>query len=168
MTPLFIVDGVQVSGIDDIPADNIESIDVLKDAASTAIYGARGANGVILVTTKGGKDGRVSVKYNMYYQMKENPKLLETMDPYDYVYNTWAYMKSLGDSYGDGVARYFGLGSKYGNHLNEYKNMTTHNYINRFVCRLRLLGIMMYLYLVYRTNLSFIHQLTIWMMKVSV
>ena len=128
--PLFIVDGVQVSGIDDIPADNIESIDVLKDAASTAIYGARGANGVILVTTKGGKDGRVSVKYNMYYQMKENPKLLETMDPYDYVYNTWAYMKSLGDSYGDGVARYFGLGSKYGNHLNEYKNMTTHNYIN--------------------------------------
>ena len=62
--PLFIVDGVQVSGIDDIPADNIESIDVLKDAASTAIYGARGANGVILVTTKGGKDGRVSVKYN--------------------------------------------------------------------------------------------------------
>ena len=71
--PLFIVDGVQVSGIDDIPADNIESIDVLKDAASTAIYGARGANGVILVTTKGGKDGRVSVKYNMYYQMKENP-----------------------------------------------------------------------------------------------
>ena len=52
------------------------------------------------------------------------------MDPYDYVYNTWAYMKSLGDSYGDGVARYFGLGSKYGNHLNEYKNMTTHNYIN--------------------------------------
>ena len=120
--PLFIVDGVQVSGIDDIPADNIESIDVLKDAASTAIYGARGANGVILVTTKGGKDGRVSVKYNMYYQMKENPKLLETMDPYDYVYNTWAYMKSLGDSYGDGVARYFGLGSKYGNHLNEYKN----------------------------------------------
>lgn len=96
--PLFIVDGVQVSGIDDIPADNIESIDVLKDAASTAIYGARGANGVILVTTKGGKDGRVSVKYNMYYQMKENPKLLETMDPYDYVYNTWAYMKSLGDS----------------------------------------------------------------------
>ena len=53
--PLFIVDGVQVSDISDIPADNIESIDVLKDGASTAIYGARGANGVILVTTKGSK-----------------------------------------------------------------------------------------------------------------
>ena len=68
--PLFIVDGVQVSDINDIPADNIESIDVLKDAASTAIYGARGANGVILVTTKGSKgDGAAKVKYNMYYQI---------------------------------------------------------------------------------------------------
>ena len=66
--PLFIVDGVQVSDISDIPADNIESIDVLKDGASTAIYGARGANGVILVTTKGSSgDGTAKVKYNMYY-----------------------------------------------------------------------------------------------------
>ena len=51
--PLFIVDGVQGVVFDDIPADNIESIDRLKDAASTVIYGARGANGVILVTTNG-------------------------------------------------------------------------------------------------------------------
>ena len=50
--PLFIVDGFPVSTISDIPASEIESIDVLKDASSTAIYGARGANGVILVTTK--------------------------------------------------------------------------------------------------------------------
>lgn len=128
--PLFIVDGVQVSGIDDIPADNIESIDVLKDAASTAIYGARGANGVILVTTKGGKEGKVSVKYNVYYQMKENPEVLDVMDPYDYVYNTWSYMTALGSSYGDGVARYFGLGSKYGNNFDSYKGLNSHNYIN--------------------------------------
>ena len=137
--PLFIVDGVQVSSIDDIPADNIESIDVLKDAASTAIYGARGANGVILVTTKGGKEGKVSVKYNMYYQVKENPEILETMDAYDYVYRTWAYMEALG--MGAGVQRYFGLGSgsyvdelgnthAYGNHMNDYKNVKAHNYIN--------------------------------------
>ena len=128
--PLFIVDGVQVNSIDDIPADNIESIDVLKDAASTAIYGARGANGVILVTTKGGKEGKVSVKYNMYYQIKENPELLETMNAYDHVYNTWAYATAYGASYGDGVASYYGLGSKYGNHLNDYKNVAAHNYIN--------------------------------------
>ena len=65
--PLYIVDGVTVSDISDIPADNIESIDVLKDAASTAIYGARGANGVILITTKGSKgEGKAKVKYNVY------------------------------------------------------------------------------------------------------
>lgn len=128
--PLFIVDGVQVSSIDDIPADNIESIDVLKDAASTAIYGARGANGVILVTTKGAQEGRTSVKYNMYYQIKTNPKILETLDAYDYVYHTWAYATAYGSSYGDNVAKYFGLGSAYGNHLEEYRNMSTHNYIN--------------------------------------
>ena len=89
--PLFIVDGVTVSDISDIPADNIESIDVLKDAASTAIYGARGANGVILVTTKGSKgEGVAKIKYNMYYQIKKNPKTLETMDPYDHVLQTWS------------------------------------------------------------------------------
>ena len=128
--PLFIVDGVQVSSIDDIPADNIESIDVLKDAASTAIYGARGANGVILVTTKGAKEGRAVVKYNMYYQIRTTPEVLEGMDAYDYVYNTWAYATAYGESYGDNVAKYFGLGSKYGNHLEEYRNMSAHNYAN--------------------------------------
>lgn len=128
--PLFIVDGVQVSTIDDIPADNIESIDVLKDAASTAIYGARGANGVILVTTKGGKEGKVSVKYGMYYQVKVNPTTLEVMDAYDYVYNTWAYATAYSESMGDGVAKYFGLGAKYGNHINEYKNVSSHNYVD--------------------------------------
>lgn len=128
--PLFIVDGVQVSGIEDIPADNIESIDVLKDAASTAIYGARGANGVILVTTKGGQEGKIAVKYNTYYQMKEKPELLEVLDAYDYVFWNWAYGTAYNSSYGDGVAKYFGLGSNYGNHLNEYKDVSTHNYIN--------------------------------------
>ena len=55
--PLFIVDGFPVESISDIPPTDIESIDVLKDASSTAIYGARGANGVIIVTTKSGKEG---------------------------------------------------------------------------------------------------------------
>lgn len=50
--PLILVDGITVKSLDDIPSDQVESIDVLKDASSTAIYGARGANGVILVTTK--------------------------------------------------------------------------------------------------------------------
>lgn len=64
--PLYVVDGFPVSTISDIPADQIVSIDVLKDASSTAIYGARGANGVILVTTKAAESGKISVSYNGY------------------------------------------------------------------------------------------------------
>ncbi len=130
--PLYIVDGVQVSGIDDIPADNIESIDVLKDAASTAIYGARGANGVILITTKGGKgmDGKVTVRYNGYYQVKTNPEVLETMNAYDYVLGTWSYAKAYGSSYYEGVGKYYGLGAANGNHIEEYRNVKAHNWIN--------------------------------------
>lgn len=126
--PLFIVDGVQVSRIDDIPADNIESIDVLKDAASTAIYGARGANGVIMITTKSAKEGKAQVKYNMYYSAKEKPTTYDTESAYDYVLRNWSYATSYGDSYGTNVAKYFGLGSENGNHLEEYRNMGTHNY----------------------------------------
>ncbi|MBO7141017.1 MAG: TonB-dependent receptor [Prevotella sp.] len=128
--PLFIVDGVQVSSIDDIAADNIESIDVLKDAASTAIYGARGANGVILITTKGAKEGKATVKYNMYYQIKAEPDKLDVMSAYDHVLHTWSYAKSLGDTYADGVAKYYGLGSQNGNHLNDYKSQSAHNYMD--------------------------------------
>lgn len=128
--PLFIVDGVQVSGIDDIPADNIESIDVLKDAASTAIYGARGANGVILVTTKSGQEGKVSVKYNGYVQAKSSPETLAVQDAYDMVYNTWAYATAYNASQSNDVAKYYGLGAANGNHLNEYHNVGVHNYVD--------------------------------------
>ncbi|MDR1527741.1 MAG: TonB-dependent receptor [Dysgonamonadaceae bacterium] len=128
--PLFVVDGVQVSSLDDVPAANIESIDVLKDAASTAIYGARGANGVILVTTKGAKEGKPSVRYNVYYQTKHNPKTLDVMDAYDYVLWNWSYASSYAVNDGLHMAQYFGLGSANGNHLNDYRNVEAHNYIN--------------------------------------
>jgi TonB-linked SusC/RagA family outer membrane protein len=129
--PLYIVDGVQVSDINDIPADNIESIDVLKDAASTAIYGARGANGVILITTKGSKgDGKAKVKYNMYYQIKKSSYTPDVQNAYDYVLHNWSYAKSYGEAYGEGVASYFGLGSANGNHLNDYRNVGVHNYVD--------------------------------------
>ena len=126
--PLYVVDGVQVSGIDDIPADNIESIDVLKDAASTAIYGARGANGVILITTKGAKEGTPTVKYNMYYQIRKNADNLDIWDAYSHVLHQWSYATALGTTYADNVAKYYGLGAAYGNHISEYKNQSAHNW----------------------------------------
>ena len=88
-TPLFIVDGFPVSSISDIPATDIESIDVLKDASSTAIYGSRGANGIVLVTTKSGKKGKISVNYNAYYSMRKVAKKMEVLDVYDYM--KWQY-----------------------------------------------------------------------------
>jgi TonB-linked SusC/RagA family outer membrane protein len=126
--PLYVVDGVQVSRIDDIPADEIESIDVLKDAASTAIYGARGANGVILITTKSAKEGKAVVRYSMYYQYKAKPTTYDTESAYDYVMRNWSYATAYNSDHGDDIAKYFGLGSKYGNHLDDYRDMGTHNY----------------------------------------
>ena len=76
-TPLFIVDGFPVESISDIAPSDIESIDVLKDASSTAIYGSRGANGVIIVTTKSGKEGKVSVHYKAYVGWKKTSTHLE-------------------------------------------------------------------------------------------
>ena len=66
--PLIVVDGIPFEGnFNDLDQDNIQSLDILKDASSTAIYGSRGSNGVILVTTKRGTKGKATVNYNMYY-----------------------------------------------------------------------------------------------------
>lgn len=82
--PLYIVDGFPVESISDIPASEIEDITVLKDASSTAIYGSRGANGVILVTTKSGKEGKVNVSYNAYYSWKKVAKTMDVLSARDY------------------------------------------------------------------------------------
>jgi TonB-linked SusC/RagA family outer membrane protein len=85
-SPLYIVDGVQVeNGLSALSPQNIQSIDVLKDAAATAIYGARGANGVILITTKSGRAGKLSLSYNGFVGVKSLAKQLGVLSPYDYV-----------------------------------------------------------------------------------
>jgi len=84
--PLFIVDGFQVDNINDIPPTDIESVDVLKDASSTAIYGAKGANGVILVTTKSGREGKTSIKLNASVGFNNFYNATEVLSPYEYVY----------------------------------------------------------------------------------
>jgi TonB-linked SusC/RagA family outer membrane protein len=66
--PLYVVDGIPIAGgIDDINSQDIASMEVLKDASATGIYGSRGANGVVLVTTKRGKSGKTVVSYDGYY-----------------------------------------------------------------------------------------------------
>ncbi len=85
-SPLYVVDGFIVKSISDIAPSDIASLDVLKDAASTAIYGAQGANGVIVVTTKSGKEGKVSLTLNSYFGVKKTANQIKVLNPYEYVY----------------------------------------------------------------------------------
>ena len=82
--PLYIVDGFQVSNINDIPPTDIASIDVLKDASLTAIYGAKGGNGVVVVTTKSAKEGKVTVSFNGNLNISHLSKKLDLMNAQEF------------------------------------------------------------------------------------
>ena len=84
-SPLFIVDGFEVSNIDYLANSDIESIDVLKDASASAIYGARAANGVVLVKTKSGKQGKPSISYNGSYSLRNISKRMDMLTPKQFV-----------------------------------------------------------------------------------
>ncbi|MDD2960735.1 MAG: TonB-dependent receptor [Muribaculaceae bacterium] len=84
-SPLFVIDGVANASIDGLNPSDIESIDILKDAASAAIYGARGANGVILVTTKRGKDGHSVINYDGYVGIQNLYKIPHILDAQEYM-----------------------------------------------------------------------------------
>jgi len=105
-SPLYIVDGFPVTSIADIAPQDIESIDVLKDASSTAIYGARGANGVILVTTKNSKDGKTNITYNVFGGTRKVAKKLDVLSASDYVH--WQYERALLDGSITDYTQYFG------------------------------------------------------------
>ena len=95
--PLYVVDGVPLSagGIETINPRDIESIDILKDASSTAIYGSRGANGVILITTKRGKAGRLALNYSGSVTLETLKDKSPAMSASDYItWRRWAYYNS--------------------------------------------------------------------------
>lgn len=90
--PLYIVDGFQMDdALRYIDINDIESIDVMKDASSTAIYGARGSNGVILITTKSGKEGKTVVSYNGYYSFEKLGKKLDVLGVEEYAKYQYEY-----------------------------------------------------------------------------
>ena len=86
-TPLYVIDGfpIEIPDNNAINPEEIESIEILKDASSTAIYGARGANGVIMITTKKGKLSVPVVTYNGWYGFQKNIKQQEVMSAYEFV-----------------------------------------------------------------------------------
>ncbi|MGM9792079.1 MAG: SusC/RagA family TonB-linked outer membrane protein [Candidatus Cryptobacteroides sp.] len=127
-SPLYIVDGFPVESINDISSSEIASIDVLKDAFSTAIYGSRGANGVVIVTTKNAEKGqKLSVKFNAYYGVKKmaNGDAIQAMDSENFVKFQYE-LATLRDNVKDNYLPYFGSFSD----IDMYKGLKTNNWID--------------------------------------
>lgn len=102
--PLYVIDGMPSSnGINYLNPSDIESIEILKDAASAAIYGARGANGVVLVTTKGGKSGKATFNYEFSYGIQNPERKSDLMESSDYQ----MMMNEMGKNSGRGDNYYF-------------------------------------------------------------
>ncbi len=126
--PLYVVDGVQVGNIDYLNPSDIESVDILKDAASAAIYGSRAANGVVLVTTKKGVKGRkAQVSYDAFYGVQNIYKNLSPLNASEYMYimdegltndgqapNNWEFILQNNSWLND---NYPGLGTELGNDI---------------------------------------------------
>lgn len=105
--PLYIVDGFQMeSGLQNVDINDIETIDVMKDASATAIYGSAGANGVILITTKSGKTGKSEVSYNGYVSFSRLGKKLDLLGVEDYVRYQYEFQALRGNL--DNFANIFG------------------------------------------------------------
>ncbi|VBB43783.1 TonB-linked outer membrane protein, SusC/RagA family [uncultured Paludibacter sp.] len=85
-TPLFVIDGIEATSLNGLSSNDIETIDVLKDASSLAIYGNKGASGVILVTTKKGNIGKIKINYDGYVGFKGMMKTVDMADTYHFVY----------------------------------------------------------------------------------
>lgn len=104
-TPLYVVDGFPTNSINDINPSDIESIEILKDASSTAIYGSRGSNGVVIVTTKRGKKGVSSVNFESYYGIQSVRRKIPLLNAQQYAeFINEARVNGGGAPYFDGSA----------------------------------------------------------------
>lgn len=109
--PLYIVDGLKVPNLDYLEAENIESMEILKDGASAAIYGAEAGNGVVLITTKSGSKGKGSIFYNMSYTVSSIANELDVLNADDYV----QFLRETGVTQEDLDSYYFENPSSYVN-----------------------------------------------------
>lgn len=106
--PLYVIDGIPTSeGMNDLNPNDIETIDVLKDASATAIYGSRGANGVVIITTRRGEKGKVSIQYEGNIGFREASHLPDMMNGDDYVQFRTDLYRQLGRSTDRSNAEFF-------------------------------------------------------------
>ena len=118
-TPLYVVDGFIRDDIKDIAPSEIIECTVLKDASSTAIYGSRGANGVMIITTKSGSQGKLSISYNAYFGIKQVSKYLDVLTPYQFAQKQYE-RAVLGNTVANDYETYFG----------SYNDIDLYNYSN--------------------------------------
>ena len=140
MEPYYVIDGIPGVDISMVAPDDIESIDVLRDASATAIYGSKAANGVIIITTKSGNEGRTNVSYNGYVAFDKIAKTLDmasASDIRDYVSKNsidYAYDKGGDTNWQDEVLR-TGISHNHNVAINggnaKTKYMASVNYMNR-------------------------------------
>jgi TonB-dependent starch-binding outer membrane protein SusC len=124
-SPLYIVDGVQVeNALSVLSPQDIATVDVLKDASTTAIYGARGANGVVIITTKGGRSGKTVVTYNGSFGVRKLTEFQDVMQPYDFVVWQWERMRAVG---GADTTNFF---NTYGTNWDTLKNYQNVPFVN--------------------------------------
>ncbi len=125
--PLYIIDGFpSEDGMATLDPSEIETIDILKDASATAIYGARGANGVVVITTKGAsKDGKASVSFDSYVGVKRIAKKLDVLSPYEFTkldYERRVYDTTTQEDWDTAVTGFESLYGKYSDLAANYGN----------------------------------------------
>ena len=118
--PYILVDGIETGTLNSVDPNDIESISVLKDAASAAIYGSKASNGVILITTKRGKAGKPRITYNGYVGVQNASEMIERMSSYDYarLYNQTLADQGLSKRFSDEDLQKFKDGSSPYTHPN--------------------------------------------------
>lgn len=124
--PLYIVDGFQVDNINDIPPTDIASIDVLKDASITAIYGAKGGNGVVVVTTKSAKAGKIQVGINAQLSVSHISKKLDLMNAAQFARYQYEWSASNGSRSSN--AKFFRANFGNPQDLDMYNTLPTHDW----------------------------------------
>lgn len=124
--PLYIVDGFQTDNINDIPPSDIQSIDILKDASLTAIYGAKGGNGVVIVTTKSAQEGKTTVSFNAQGSVSHVSKKLDLMKSYDFVNYQWDF--ATGHSTRNDQTRLFRYNFGNPQDMDLYKQANSHDW----------------------------------------
>jgi len=124
--PLYIVDGFQVDNINDIPPTDIASIDILKDASLTAIYGAKGGNGVVVVTTKSAQAGNVKVSFNGNLNISHLSKKLDLMDAADFAKYQYQWHSAAGTRNSNGKFFRSNFGNPYD--LDMYTTLPSHDW----------------------------------------